>query len=363
MGFLVLYNDIKIKLATYTDPYLRQDLFSANAIKTFSVKDRDVYIEITLGYPCKSLINCMKHTIESLLDPVITGHRLHLSIQQKIEPHAGPKALSPLPNIKNIIAIGSGKGGVGKSTVAVNLAIALAQDATVGLLDADVYGPSVPTMLGTVKEKPETRDNALLPIERHGLQTMSIGYLIGDEAPMVWRGPMLAKALQQIITDTKWRDLDYLIVDLPPGTGDIQLTLSQKFPLSAAVIVTTPQDLALVDVRRACTMFNKVDVPILGVIENMSSYHCSACGHEEKIFGAGGAKKLAKDFAIDLLGEIPLNLEIRTMTDQGEPPALQADNHPQGEIFMQLARRIAAKLSLQAKSYSSTFPKIVVEKK
>lgn len=247
--------------------------------------------------------------------------------------------------IKKIIAVASGKGGVGKSTVAVNLALALAQTGVrVGMLDADIYGPSQPAMLGTEGKRPYLKDSKLLPIEQHGIQSMSIGYLVEASAAMMWRGPMIGKAMQQMLQDTKWEDIDYLIIDLPPGTGDIQLTLCQRIPVNGAVIVTTPQDLALLDVSRACEMFKKLQVPVLGVVENMSLYHCSHCGHEEKVFGEGGGAKLAKQFGIDLLGEIPLNKRIREMTDSGKPPVIQEPTGEFSKIFQDIARKLKEKL-------------------
>lgn len=265
-------------------------------------------------------------------------------------------------SIKKIIAVASGKGGVGKSTVAVNLALALAkQGAKVGILDADIYGPSQPAMLGSTGERPVLKDGKLSPIIRHGLQSMSMGYLIDPLAPVVWRGPMLGKALQQLLEETAWDSLDYLVIDLPPGTGDVQITLCQKIPVNGAVIVTTPQDLALLDVRRACEMFKKLDVPILGFIENMSFHRCSHCGHEEHIFGQGGAAMLAKEYQAALLGAIPLNAQIREMTDSGHPPVIQAPESDYSVAFMNAANTITTLLAQQPKDYSTRFPKIVVE--
>jgi ATP-binding protein involved in chromosome partitioning len=264
--------------------------------------------------------------------------------------------------VKKIIAVASGKGGVGKSTISVNLALALAKNgAKVGLLDADVYGPSQPLMLNAVGEKPVVKNGRLMPIIRHGLQSMSMGYLVGDDAALAWRGPMIGKALQQLIHDTEWQDLDYLVVDLPPGTGDIQLTLCQKIPLNGAVIVTTPQDLALADVIRACEMLAKLSVPILGVIENMSVYHCPQCGHEESIFGVGGGDKLAKRYEADVLGRIPLDVRIREMTDHGHPTVMQDPDSIHTQTFVSIAKKVVEKLAAQPKDYSGLFPKITVE--
>lgn len=266
-----------------------------------------------------------------------------------------------LPNIKHIIAVASGKGGVGKSTTAVNLALALvAEGKRVGLLDADIYGPSQPQMLG-VTERPQTQDKKVLPLIRYGLQSMSIGYLVDAKAAMVWRGPMVSMALQQLLHDTLWDDLDYLVIDLPPGTGDVQLTLAQKIPVSGAVIVTTPQDLALLDARRACEMFKKVSVPVLGVVENMSTHICSACGYEEAIFGKGGGQHLAEQYEVELLGSLPLDMQIREQTDGGEPTVVAAPEGLNAKKYRAIAERIIAKLSLQSPESSSKFPKIVIQ--
>jgi len=266
----------------------------------------------------------------------------------QIDAHSGRPGMSCLKNVKNIIAVASGKGGVGKSTIALNLALAFAKEgARTGLLDADIYGPSQPMMLGTTDEKPVIKDRTIQPIIRHGIQTISIGNLVDAKAALVWRGPMLGKALEQLMHDTQWDNLDYLVVDLPPGTGDVQLTLCQKMPVSGAVIVTTPQDLALSDVRRACEMFIKLNVPILGVVENMSVYHCGHCGHDEHIFGEGGGAKLAAEYHLESLGSIPLDLRMREISDQ--------------PVFSDMARKVGAMLSLQPKDYSAKFPKIVVK--
>lgn len=270
--------------------------------------------------------------------------------------------MQTLPNVKNIIAIASGKGGVGKSTTAVNLAIALSQEgANTGILDADIYGPSQPTMLG-VKTPPNMKNQKTLqPIIAHHVQSMSIGYLIDETAPMVWRGPMVSMALQQLLHDTHWDNLDYLIIDLPPGTGDIQLTLAQKIPVTGAIIVTTPQDLALMDARRACEMFRKVNVPVLGVIENMSIHICSKCGHHESIFGEGGGKHLAEQYGIELLGSLPLDIHIRQQTDSGKPIVISHPKNSISRLYHQIAKRIVDKLSLQTKDSSGKFPNIVIK--
>ncbi len=275
--------------------------------------------------------------------------------------------MSPLNNIKKIIAVASGKGGVGKSTIAVNLALALAKSgATVGILDADIYGPSQPTMLGLAGQRPEVSGRSIFPMKQYGIQSMSIGYLVDPTAAMMWRGPMIGKAMEQMLFDTQWENLDYLVVDLPPGTGDIQLSLCQKIPVNGAVVVTTPQDMALLDVRRACEMFNKLQVPVLGVVENMSLHHCANCGHEERIFGEGGAEKLAREFGLKELGVLPLVKSIREMSDLGQPLVVQTPESDYAKVFYRIAEQvqaILAKQPLPPKDYSSKFPKVVVEHK
>jgi ATP-binding protein involved in chromosome partitioning len=287
--------------------------------------------------------------------------QVEVHLTSKIATHAVQKGVKPIEGIKNIIAVASGKGGVGKSTTAVNLALALAvEGANVGILDADIYGPSQPRMLG-VNTQPESKDgNSLEPVIGHGLQTMSIGYLIEEETPMIWRGPMVTQALEQLLKDTRWQNLDYLIVDLPPGTGDTQLTLAQKIPVSGAVIVTTPQDIALLDARRGLKMFEKVNVPVLGIVENMSIHICSKCGHAEHIFGEGGGRRMASEADVDLLGALPLDIKIREDTDGGKPSVVSDPNGRVAQIFRDIARRVSAKLSLQAKDYAAKFPSIKI---
>jgi ATP-binding protein involved in chromosome partitioning len=273
------------------------------------------------------------------------------------------KGLQPLPNVKNVIAVASGKGGVGKSTTAVNLALALqAEGATVGILDADIYGPSQPRMLGA-NQRPTSQDGqSMEPIVSHGLQSMSIGYMIDEETPMIWRGPMVTHALEQLLRNTRWHELDYLVIDLPPGTGDTQLTLSQKIPVSGAIIVTTPQDIALLDARKGLKMFEKVNVPVLGVVENMSIHICSQCGHEEHIFGEGGGRRMAEQYQVDFLGALPLDIRIREETDSGRPTVIAEPDSRIAQIYREIARKAAARLALQAKSYSQLFPNIVIQK-
>jgi len=315
-----------------------------------------------LGFPADGYREQLADTLKALVESIDGIHTANIDVSSKIATHAAQKGVKHLDNIKNIIAVASGKGGVGKSTTAVNLALALAAEgATVGILDADIYGPSQPRMLG-VHGKPESVDGKTLePMVSYHLQAMSIGFLIDEETPMIWRGPMVTQALQQLLNDTNWKDLDYLVVDLPPGTGDIQLTLAQQVPVSGAVIVTTPQDIALLDARKGLKMFEKVEVPVLGIIENMSIHICSECGHEEYIFGEGGGQRMSKDHNVDFLGGLPLDKRIREETDSGKPTVVAEPDSRISQIYREIARRTAAKLSLKTKDYAARFPQIVIQ--
>ena len=355
-------NEIELRLGQYHDPRLGTDLMTAKAVKRVHVDFDEIHVDITVGYPNNGVSDEMAKSISEWLSPVIGDKSLNLRLSSRIEAHSGKLGMPGLPDIKNIIAVASGKGGVGKSTVAVNLALALAAEgAATGLLDADIYGPSQPTMLATTGKRPVIENKSFVPVESHGIKTMSIGYLVDGVAPLAWRGPMIGKAMQQMINETSWGSLDYLVIDLPPCTGDIQLTLCQKVPVSGAVIVTTPQDLALADVRRACEMFAKLNVPILGIVENMSMFHCPQCGHEEKVFGEGGADKLAKEYNLTVFGSIPLDMKIREQTDSGSPSVVHDPEGRYARMYRDIARKVAGKLSLQAKDYSSRFPKVIVE--
>jgi ATP-binding protein involved in chromosome partitioning len=275
--------------------------------------------------------------------------------------HSVQRGVKLLPNVKNIIAVSSGKGGVGKSTTAVNLALALmSEGANVGILDADIYGPSQPTMLG-IRGRPETIvENTLEPLKGHGLQVMSIGFLIDEDNPMVWRGPMATSAMEQLLQQTNWQNLDYLIVDMPPGTGDIQLTLSQKVPVTGAIVVTTPQDIALLDAKKGLKMFEKVGIPILGIVENMSIYVCPNCNHQEHIFGQGGGQKMCDQYGVDFLGSLPLNLSIREQADSGKPTVAADPDGAISAIYKTIARKIAIQVADISKDMTSKFPSIVV---
>ncbi|MCB1864855.1 MAG: iron-sulfur cluster carrier protein ApbC [Chromatiales bacterium] len=343
----------------FVDPHLEKDLVAAKSIKSIAIDGDRVTVDVVLGYPAKGYAATLADDLKKRIDAL--GAKATVKVTSKIVSHAAQKSLKPIDNVRNIIAVASGKGGVGKSTVAVNLALALAAEgATVGILDADIYGPSQPRMLG-IHGQPESKDGkSLEPMLSHNVQAMSIGFLIDEETPMIWRGPMVTQALEQLLNDTNWRDLDYLVIDLPPGTGDAQLTLAQKVPVSGAVIVTTPQDIALLDARKGLKMFQKVEVPVLGIVENMSIHICSNCGHEEHIFGEGGGVRMAEQYDVDFLGGIPLDKSIRENADGGKPSVVADPDGRIAQTYREIARRTAAKLSLQAKEYSQKFPNIVI---
>ena len=353
---------IENALRDVQDPGTGQDLVAARALKDVAADGDAARVEIRLGYPAEGIRDALAQAVEARLAQLDGGARFEVAVDWEIQAHSVQKNLKPMENIKNVLAVASGKGGVGKSTTAINLALALsAEGATVGVLDADIYGPSQPRMLG-ISGQPESQDGkSLEPMTSHGLQAMSIGFLIDEETPMIWRGPMVTQALEQLLGDTRWRGLDYLVVDLPPGTGDVQLTLAQKIPVSGAIIVTTPQDIALLDARKGLKMFRKVEVPVLGVVENMSLHICSQCGHEESIFGAGGGESLARENDVDLLGQLPLDRRIREETDGGTPTVVAEPDGRISRIYRDIARRAAARLAAQAKDYSAKFPRIVIQ--
>ncbi len=334
----------------------------ARILNVSSTDDR-VSATIELGIPADSLLPSFRAQIEAALRNETGISTIDIELSTKIASHAVQGNLKPIQGIKNIIAIASGKGGVGKSTIATNIALALAgEGASVGVLDADIYGPSQPHMLGLAGEQPVSEDGkTMLPLTGHGLQVNSIGFLVDPDQPMVWRGPMVTSALNQLMHQTNWSDLDYLIVDMPPGTGDIQLTLSQQVPVSGAVIVTTPQNIATLDARKGLAMFKKVSIPVLGVIENMSSHICSSCGHEEAVFGTGGADRMVADFAIPLLGRMPLDRRIREQSDSGKPTLIADPDSDIAEAYRRAAWQIAAAQASQRTDYSSKFGNIVVE--
>ncbi len=348
-------------LKNIIDPNVETDLVTARCVKSITVQEGKVVVNIELGYPAKSFIAGFKQQITDKILALQGVNSAVVNISVNIVTHGVQNALKPIANIKNIIAVASGKG-VGKSTTSANLALALAAEgANVGILDADIYGPSIPTMLG-LSGYPESQDNkTMMPKISYGIQTISIGYLIEPDQPMIWRGPMVTNALQQLLKDTNWSNVDYLIVDLPPGTGDIQLTLSQQIPVSGAIIVTTPQDIALIDAQRGLGMFEKVNVPVLGVVENMSMHICSECGHEEAIFGSGGGAAMAEKNNIELLGTLPLDIHIRQFADCGRPTVVADPEGRATEIYKEIARKMSARLALKSKDYSSKFPNIVIQ--
>ena len=349
-------------LSTVIDPNTGKDLVAGKTVKNLAVDGADVTFEIELGYPAKSQFDAIRKAAIGAVRALPGIGNVSVAVQSKIVAHAVQRGVATMSNVKNIIAVASGKGGVGKSTTAVNLALALAAEgASVGILDADIYGPSQPMMMG-ITGRPETTDGKTMePLENHGLQVSSIGFMIDPDEPMVWRGPIVTQALQQLLTQTNWRDLDYLIVDMPPGTGDIQLTLSQKVPVTGAVIVTTPQDIALLDARKGLKMFEKVGIPILGVVENMSTHICTNCGHAEPIFGEGGGEKMCADFGVDFLGGLPLTMAIREQTDSGRPTVVAEPDGAVAAIYKQIARKMAIKVAEKAKDMSSKFPTIKIQ--
>ncbi len=355
--------EVEKVLRSFIDPNTDSDLVSSKAVKSIAVEGDQIEVVIELGYPAKTYHAQLQQELQQLLSTTWPQADLvSVEVGSSVIAHSVQKALKPLPNVKNIIAIASGKGGVGKSTTSVNLALALAAEgANVGILDADIYGPSIPTMLG-LSGYPNSEDGkTMMPKLSFGIQSISIGYLIDPDQPMIWRGPMVTNALQQLLRDTNWDDVDYLIIDLPPGTGDIQLTLSQQIPVSGAIIVTTPQDIALIDAQRGLAMFQKVNIPVLGVVENMSLHICSQCGHEEAIFGHGGGQSMAEKNQVELLGALPLDIHIREYADSGRPTVVADPNSRAADIYRQIARRMAGKLALQAKDYSNRFPNIVIQ--
>ncbi len=355
---------LRAAIESYVEPYLRQTLREAGALRELTRMPDGYAARIVVGFPPGGYQETLAAAIAAHVAAAGVSAPLRLTLEAQIRPHAVQRPLQPLEGIKNIVAVASGKGGVGKSTVAANLALAwAAQGARVGVLDADIYGPSQPLMLGLAGQKPTSPDGQhIVPLSNHGVAVMSIGFMVDAEQPMIWRGPMVTQALSQLLSQTHWGELDYLVVDMPPGTGDIQLTLAQRVPVAGAVIVTTPQDIALADARKGLKMFEKVSVPVLGIVENMSVYVCAQCGHVEHIFGAGGGGRMAEQYGVRLLGELPLDARIREEADSGRPTVVSEPGSPRAEAYLQMARRTAAALALRPLDRSGVFPKIVVEK-
>jgi ATP-binding protein involved in chromosome partitioning len=358
----VTQEQVHAALSEIVDPNTGKDFVSTRSARNVKVDGGSISLDIELGYPARTQVEPIRKLVSAKLRTLPGVDAVKVSVASKIVSHAVQRGVKLVPGVKNIVAVASGKGGVGKSTTAVNLALGLAAEgARVGMLDADIYGPSQPMMLG-ITGRPESRDGkSLEPMTGHGLQAISIGFLIDVDTPMVWRGPMVTQALEQLLKDTRWEDLDYLIVDMPPGTGDIQLTLAQKVPVTGAIIVTTPQDIALIDARKGLKMFEKVGIPILGIVENMSTHICSSCGHEEHIFGAGGAERMAKEYGVELLGSLPLDISIREQADSGKPTVVADPDGRIAETYRAIARRVAVRIAERQKDMSLKFPNIVVQ--
>ncbi len=350
-------------LRTVVDPQTQQDFVSGKQLRNLRIDGDQVSFDVELGYPAKSLVPSIRSALIAAARGVPGVGNVSVNVGFKVIAHAVQRGVQLLPQVRNIIAIASGKGGVGKSTTTVNLALALAAEgARVGILDADIYGPSQPTMMG-ISGRPESLDGqSMQPLENHGVQVMSIGFIVEPDQAMIWRGPMATQALEQLLRQTNWSDLDYLLVDMPPGTGDIQLTLSQRVPITGAVIVTTPQDIALIDAQRGLSMFEKVGVPVLGIVENMAVYCCPNCGHTEHIFGADGGRKMAEQRGVPYLGALPLTMKIREQADSGTPTVVAEPDGEIAAIYKSVARQVAVKVAQKAKDFSSKFPTISVSK-
>lgn len=356
----ITLEQVQTALQGVIDPNTGKDLFTSKSAKNIHVDGDEVSLDVHLGYPAKSQIVPIRNSVIQALKAIGAGN-VSANVQQKIVAHSVQRGVKVMPTVKNIIAVASGKGGVGKSTTAANLALALAAEgAAVGVLDADIYGPSQPTMFGISGQPTSADGKTMEPMENYGVQVNSIGFLVDQDQAMVWRGPIVVQALTQLLEQTHWGELDYLIVDMPPGTGDIQLTMSQKVPVTGAIIVTTPQDIALIDAKRGYNMFEKVGVPTLGIVENMAVHVCSKCGHVEHIFGEGGGKRMAEQFGLEFLGALPLSLHIREEADSGRPTVVAQPDSVAAQLYKEIARKVAVKIAEKAKDMSLKMPAIVV---
>lgn len=356
-------SQVQQALQTVLDPATGKDLVGAKLVKNLRVEGSDVSLEVELGYPADSAVPALRQQVIDAVRAVPGVRNVSAHVGWKVIAHAVQRGVPLLPGVKNVVAVASGKGGVGKSTTTANLALALAAEgAKVGILDADIYGPSQPVMMG-ISGRPQSADGKTMePLSNHGVEVMSIGFLVDDDQAMIWRGPMATQALDQLLRQTHWGDLDYLLVDMPPGTGDIALTLSQRVPLTGAVIVTTPQDIALLDAKKGLSMFEKVGVPILGIVENMAVYCCPNCGHTEHIFGADGGRRMAEQFKVDYLGALPLTMAIREQADSGRPTVVADPQSEVSGLYKAVARTVAIKIAQKAKDFSAKFPTITVSK-
>lgn len=357
-----LQSAIESQLQQTQDPTTKQDLLTLKALKSVQFKKGQLTLSLAMPYPCKSLWPAIEQNLSNQLTQLEQIDQVVIEWSTQIVAHDSQKGTEPLPGIKNIIAIASGKGGVGKSTTSVNLALALQQEgARVGLLDADIYGPSIPTMLN-ISDKPQSADGKTMqPLSAYGLQVMSIGALIEEDSPMIWRGPIVTQTLTQLLKETQWQELDYLVIDLPPGTGDVQLTLSQQIPVTGSIIVTTPQQISLIDAKKGLKMFEKVEIPVLGIIENMSTHICSNCGHEEAIFGEHGGQQMAETYKVDFLGSLPLDKRIREEVDQGKPTVTAEPQSAIAAKYRAMAHQISAKIGVKKRNYANLFPKIEIK--
>ncbi len=353
---------VEAALAAYVEPHLGSDLIAAGCIERIDVEGPRVSVGVRLGFPGRRIVGRLREAVRGALAALPGVEEVEVAVRTEIEPReADPTDATAVAGVRNVIAVSSAKGGVGKSTTAVNLALALSDEgARVGMLDADLYGPSLPRMLG-IAGRPRSRDGKRFqPLMNYGLQTMSAGFLVDEEEPMIWRGAMVTQALEQLLRDTEWKDLDYLVVDMPPGTGDVQLTLAQRVKVAGAVIVTTPQDVALRDAVRGLKMFEKVGVPVLGVVENMGLHRCSCCGHEEHIFGEGGGRRMAEQYGLELLGTLPLDIRIREQADSGMPTVVADPDGALAEAYRRIARATAARLARRQASARTGAPRISI---